>query len=55
VNWAFRISAISSMESNSCVEKDVEVLPMEKIVTVLPEDIFGNQSDFARLYRRDNV
>jgi len=24
-----------------CIEKDVEVVPMEKIVTVLPEDTFG--------------
>jgi hypothetical protein len=24
-----------------CTEKDVEILPMEKIVTVLPEDTFG--------------
>lgn len=26
---------------NTCVEKDVEVVPMEKIVTVLPEDTLG--------------
>ena len=26
---------------HSCVEKDIEVLPMQKIVTVLPEDTFG--------------
>jgi len=25
----------------SCVEKDVEIVPMEKIVTVLPEDTLG--------------
>ncbi len=24
-----------------CIEKDIEVVPMEKIVTVLPEDTFG--------------
>jgi hypothetical protein len=24
-----------------CVEKDIEILPMQKIVTVLPEDTFG--------------
>ena len=26
---------------HTCTEKDVEVVPMEKIVTVLPEDTFG--------------
>lgn len=26
---------------HTCVEKDVEIIPMEKIVTVLPEDSFG--------------
>jgi hypothetical protein len=26
---------------HTCVEKDVEIVPMEKIVTVLPEDTFG--------------
>lgn len=26
---------------HSCVEKDIEILPMQKIVTVLPEDTFG--------------
>lgn len=26
---------------HSCVEKDIEIVPMEKIVTVLPEDTFG--------------
>ena len=26
---------------HTCVEKDIEVLPMQKIVTVLPEDTFG--------------
>ncbi len=26
---------------NTCVEKDVEVVPMKKIVTVLPEDTMG--------------
>lgn len=24
-----------------CIEKDIEIVPMEKIVTVLPEDTFG--------------
>jgi hypothetical protein len=26
---------------HSCVEKDIEVVPMQKLVTVLPEDTFG--------------
>jgi hypothetical protein len=26
---------------HTCVEKDIEILPMQKIVTVLPEDTFG--------------
>ena len=26
---------------HTCVEKDIEVVPMQKIVTVLPEDTFG--------------
>jgi hypothetical protein len=26
---------------NTCVEKDIEVVPMERIVTVLPEDTMG--------------
>jgi hypothetical protein len=26
---------------HTCVEKDIEVVPMEKIVTVMPEDTFG--------------
>jgi polyketide cyclase/dehydrase/lipid transport protein len=26
---------------HTCVEKDVEVVPMERIVTILPEDTFG--------------
>ena len=26
---------------HSCVEKDIEIVPMQKIVTVLPEDTFG--------------
>ena len=26
---------------HTCVEKDVEIIPMEKVVTVLPEDSFG--------------
>jgi hypothetical protein len=24
-----------------CVEKDIEIVPMQKLVTVLPEDTFG--------------
>lgn len=26
---------------HTCVEKDIEIVPLEKIVTVLPEDTFG--------------
>ena len=26
---------------HSCVEKDIEIVPLQKIVTVLPEDTFG--------------
>lgn len=26
---------------HTCVEKDIEIVPMKKIVTVLPEDTFG--------------
>jgi len=26
---------------HTCVEKDVEIIPLEKIVTILPEDTFG--------------
>jgi hypothetical protein len=26
---------------HTCVEKDIEIVPMERIVTVLPEDTFG--------------
>jgi len=26
---------------HSCVEKDIEITPLQKIVTVLPEDTFG--------------
>lgn len=26
---------------HSCVEKDIEIVPLEKIVTVLPQDTFG--------------
>jgi hypothetical protein len=25
----------------TCIEKDIEIIPMEKIVTVMPEDTFG--------------
>jgi|SRR5215472_326766 len=30
-----------SSGKHTCVEKDIEILPMQKIVTVLPEDTFG--------------
>jgi hypothetical protein len=26
---------------HTCVEKDIEIIPMQKLVTVLPEDTFG--------------
>jgi hypothetical protein len=26
---------------HTCIEKDIEIVPMEKIITVLPEDTFG--------------
>ena len=26
---------------HTCVEKDVEIIPMQKVVTVLPQDTFG--------------
>src|SRR6516225_817298 len=26
---------------HSCIEKDIEIVPLEKIVTVLPQDTFG--------------
>ena len=26
---------------HTCVEKDIEIIPLQKIVTVLPEDTFG--------------
>jgi uncharacterized membrane protein len=26
---------------HTCVEKDIEIVPMEKIITILPEDTFG--------------
>ena len=35
---------------HTCIEKDIEIVPMEKIVTVLPEDTFGIRrilSDYA--------
>jgi hypothetical protein len=43
---AFREAGVSyqchlSGGKHRCVEKDIEVLPMQKIVTVLPEDTFG--------------
>ena len=28
-------------KTHTCVEKDIEIVPMQKIVTVLPEDTFG--------------
>lgn len=26
---------------HTCIEKDIEIVPMQKIVTILPEDTFG--------------
>jgi hypothetical protein len=26
---------------HTCIEKDIEIIPLQKIVTVLPEDTFG--------------
>jgi hypothetical protein len=26
---------------HSCIERDIEIIPLQKIVTVLPEDTFG--------------
>src|SRR5262245_19545995 len=28
-------------EKHTCVERDIEIVPLQKIVTVLPEDTFG--------------
>lgn len=43
---AFREPGVSyrchlSGGKHTCVEKDVEIVPLQKIVTVLPEDTFG--------------
>ena len=43
---AFREPGVSyqchlSGGKHSCIEKDIEIVPLEKIVTVLPEDTFG--------------
>src|SRR5215469_12069149 len=27
--------------THTCIEKDIEIVPLEKIVTVLPQDTFG--------------
>ena len=32
---------------HSCVEKDIEIIPLEKIVTLLPEDTFGISKIFS--------
>src|ERR1700743_3050383 len=26
---------------HTCIEKDIEIVPMERVVTILPEDTFG--------------
>ena len=43
---AFRQAGVSyqchlSGGKHTCVEKDIEIVPLQKIVTVLPEDTFG--------------
>jgi hypothetical protein len=43
---AFREAGVSyqchlSDGKNTCIEKDIEIIPMEKVVTVLPQDTFG--------------
>ena len=43
---AFREQGVSyrchlSGGKHSCIEKDIEIVPLEKIVTILPEDTFG--------------
>jgi Polyketide cyclase / dehydrase and lipid transport len=43
---AFREPGVSyqchlSGGKHTCIEKDIEIVPLEKIVTVLPEDTFG--------------
>ena len=43
---AFREAGVSyqchlSGGKHTCVEKDIEILPLQKIVTVLPQDTFG--------------
>src|SRR5262249_40422653 len=30
-----------SGEKHTCIEKDIEIIPLRKIITVLPEDTFG--------------
>jgi Polyketide cyclase / dehydrase and lipid transport len=32
---------------HTCIEKDIEIVPMEKIITVLPEDTFGISKIFS--------
>lgn len=43
---AFREAGVSyqchlSGGKHTCIEKDIEIVPLEKIVTVLPQDTFG--------------
>ena len=43
---AFRAAGVSyrchlSGGKHSCIEKDIEIVPLQKIVTILPEDTFG--------------
>ncbi|MEP7265261.1 MAG: SRPBCC family protein, partial [Bacteroidota bacterium] len=45
-NKQFREAGVSyqchlSDGKNSCIEKDIEIIPMEKIVTIIPSDTMG--------------
>ena len=40
-NPEFPTDVVLSGGKHTCVEKDIEIVPMQKLVTVLPEDTFG--------------
>jgi len=49
---AFREAGVSyqcrlSGGKHTCIEKDIEIVPLEKIVTVLPQDTFGISKIFG--------
>jgi uncharacterized membrane protein len=49
---AFREPGVSyrchlSGGKHTCVEKDIEILPLQKIITILPEDTFGISRIFS--------